>query len=97
MWIFCLDIKVRFKGFYFFYFPIFYLKIGKAFPKNGKINWIYTRKKMNPKIHVYLIPNFFVENKIVAKQKTLVQLKALQLYSSTLVIWLHTNKCLFFG
>jgi hypothetical protein len=49
-------------------------------------------------IHVYLIPNFFAENKIVGKQKkNLAKLKVLQLYSSILVIRLHTNKCLLLG
>jgi hypothetical protein len=32
---------------------------------------------MNPKIHVYLIPNFFVKNKIVAKQKNSSPIKSL--------------------
>jgi 2',3'-cyclic-nucleotide 2'-phosphodiesterase (5'-nucleotidase family) len=34
---------------------------------------------MNPEIHVYLIPNFCVENKIVGKQnkKNFIQIKSL--------------------
>jgi hypothetical protein len=81
---FCIDIRVRFKDLYFFYFPILGYKIlVKISPKNRKISWIYTRKEMNLEIHVFLIPNFCVENKIVGKQKTLVKLQVLQLYFPT--------------
>lgn len=53
--------------------PIFLYNVGHKFYTSAFESGLWF-VEMNLETHVFLIPNFFVENKIVGKQKTQVKL-----------------------
>jgi hypothetical protein len=62
--------------------PIFLYNVGHKFYTSAFESGLWF-VEMNLETHVFLIPNFLVENKIVGKQKTQVKFKILQLYFPT--------------